>query len=127
MDENRDYQKLLGKSVSVHSTRGVVQNIDPDIGITVVAADDPKCKLWCLMRPEIAKARYGVCFKECSEGYYRRLFDHFVKGIESGYLDEIWYWKAEALLAEEYGEYAPSIQLFVERDQLTDDRCAFSG
>ena len=83
-----NYEDLEGKEIDCFSQRekikGFVVGCDPDIGITIVAAENPKKYLMCLSG--LGSSLWEDHF---DEGLYKYTFDTIVSQFKIGIYDDI--------------------------------------
>lgn len=89
MDEDKDYTYLKEKDFDVKTSRGILPGllaeIEPSIGITIMSKEDTKLYIYCLRGPS-ANVELFKDHPEVKE-IYERIFDIIVEEIEKGSLD----------------------------------------
>lgn len=116
MDENKDYTYLKEKNFTVKTLRGVFQgmlvDIEPAIGATIVDKGNRDLYIYCLRGPSVNIQ----LFKDYPElkKVYERIFDKLVKQIEEG----------QVILSQ---IIAPERKFpFLQRLKTSSNNCAFN-
>lgn len=78
------HESLSGSSIV---TKAKLVDIDPDIGITIVAADNPRKFLMCLLGPVGRKARNNEEFTDLETEIHEVMFPFIVSEIRAGLVD----------------------------------------
>lgn len=133
MEDERDYSYLEGAPVRVHvygllqSLQCEVAHIDFWLGATITTLHKGKTiNVLCMVRPDLhKKLEMGHWEREVDsedQRIYQEAFEHLVKGIECGLLDERWYTQLNFIAMRADGEDVESQNT---ADEMADN-CIFS-
>lgn len=126
--EERDFSIYRGKELKVtpaalcdEGDTAIVQDIEYDIGITIVSKEDPEDRLHCLTNPYTVKKKE---FKDpLSKRGYKALFVAFLSEIVKGELNN---YRIEGRMRRWSKRNLGKVYVPSDEDKLSVDHCAFS-